>query len=124
VAGADGQLHPETFLVDTGADKTVFSADFAQTAGLAQAGSPAGYALQGVSGNAGFTLVQATLQFSDSAGTPVRINGQFAAFTDPQATDMSILGRDVLNNFDVIVSRQRDEVLLLAPRHSYQVLHN
>jgi hypothetical protein len=34
---------------------------------------------------------------------------------------VSILGRDVLDNFDVIVSRRRDEVLLLAPNHRYEV---
>ena len=31
-------------------------------------------------------------------------------------------GRDVLNNFNVILSRPRNEVLLLAPRHTYQVI--
>lgn len=39
-----------------------------------------------------------------------------------RAIDLSILGRDVLNNFDVIISRPRNEVLLLAPRHTYQVI--
>jgi hypothetical protein len=34
---------------------------------------------------------------------------------------LSVLGRDVLDNFDVIFSRRRDEVLLLAPNHSYTV---
>jgi hypothetical protein len=32
-----------------------------------------------------------------------------------------ILGRDVLDNFDVILSRRRNEVLLLAPNHHYEV---
>ena len=38
----------------------------------------------------------------------------YAAFTDPSATDLSILGRDILNWFDLILGRQRKEVLLLA----------
>ena len=42
-------------------------------------------------------------------------------FTDSTATDRSILGRDVLNHFDVILSRRQNEVLLLAPNHSYRV---
>ena len=49
------------------------------------------------------------------------MRGEFAAFTDPSATDLSILGRDVLNHFDVILSRRRNEVLLLAPNHQYRV---
>jgi hypothetical protein len=31
---------------------------------------------------------------------------------------MSIIGRDVLDHFDVIVSRRRREVLLLTTNHS------
>ncbi len=49
------------------------------------------------------------------------MHGDFAAFTDPRATDLSILGRDVLGNFDAILSRRRDEVLLLASNHQYDV---
>jgi len=54
-------------------------------------------------------------------GGEVRMHGEFAAFTDPSATDLSILGRDVRNHFDVILSRRRNEVLLLAPNHQYRV---
>ena len=50
------------------------------------------------------------------------VAGQFAAFTYPNASDMSILGRDVLNVFDVIVSRRRNEVVLLAEHHRYQIV--
>ena len=52
---------------------------------------------------------------------PAHIRGEFAAFTDPTVTDLSILGRDVLNHFDVILSRRRNEVLLFAPNHQYRV---
>ena len=34
---------------------------------------------------------------------------------------VSVLGRDVTNNFDVIYSFPRREVMLLAPPHTYQV---
>ena len=49
------------------------------------------------------------------------MRGEFAAFTDRSATDLSILGRDVLNHFELILSRRRNEVLLLAPNHHYRV---
>jgi hypothetical protein len=54
-------------------------------------------------------------------GTHARIQGDIWAFTDPAASDMSILGRDVLDHFDVIVSRRNNEVLLLATNHQYQI---
>jgi hypothetical protein len=43
-----------------------------------------------------------------------RVQGQFAAFTDPAASDLSVLGRDVLDHFDLIVSKRRNDVLILA----------
>ena len=35
---------------------------------------------------------------------------------------MSILGREILDHFDVILSRRRNEVLLLTKEHSYRVV--
>ena len=67
-------------------------------------------------------LINTLLQFTCTDGTAARVRGELAAFTDPAATDLSILGRDVLSNFDVILSRRRKEVLLLAPNHQYQVI--
>jgi hypothetical protein len=61
------------------------------------------------------------LELTRDDGVPATIRGEFAAFIDPRASDLSILGRDVLDNFDVIISRRRDEVLLLAPNHHYHV---
>ena len=51
------------------------------------------------------------------------MRGEFAAFIDSSASNLSILGRDILNIFDVILSRRRSEVLLLASNHQYRVEH-
>lgn len=46
-----------------------------------------------------------------------------AAGTDGQVHDcMSLLGRDILDHFDLILGRQRQEILLLLPNHSYKVV--
>jgi hypothetical protein len=66
-------------------------------------------------------MLAATIELIRDDGRPVMVRGEFAAFADPLTSDLSILGRDVLDNFDVIISRRRDEVLLLAPNHQYQV---
>jgi hypothetical protein len=68
-------------------------------------------------------LVTTALEFTRDDGSAVRVRGDFAAFTDATATDLSILGRDVLDNFDVITSRRRNAVLLLAGGHQYHVTH-
>jgi hypothetical protein len=111
----------ERFLVDSGADQSVFSADLLRRLRLPTGAPPAGFGLHGISGRASFVVVRATLAFSEDSGRSVTVGGEFAAFTDPRATDLSILGRDVLDNFDVVISRRRGEVLLLASNHQYHV---
>lgn len=111
----------ETFLIDTGADRTVFSATLLNRMGGATSASPAGFSLAGIGGTQAFVRVRAVLQLSRDDGGIATVQGDFAAFTDPTATDFSILGRDVLDHFDVILSSRRDEILLLAPPCRYRV---
>lgn len=66
-------------------------------------------------------LVTTVLEFMRNDGGAVRVRGEFAGFTDPAATDLSVLGRDVSDNFDVVLRRRRNEILLLAPRHQSRV---
>ena len=113
-------LHRQ-FLVDTGADSTVFSAALLGDLGLPTSPSPTGVSFQGIGGATPVVVVNAVLEFARDDGGTARVRGQFAAFTDSRATDMSVLGRDVLELFDVILSRRNNEVLLIAPNHTYTV---
>jgi hypothetical protein len=121
VPGGDRRPRSDRFLIDSGADRTVFSAAFVRRLQLSGASPAPGAALGGIGGTTGFVLVTAVIEFRRDDGGPARVRGQYAAFTDPRASDLSVLGRDVLDNFDVILSRRRDEVLLLARSHSYTV---
>jgi hypothetical protein len=122
VVKADGAPYPTVFLVDSGADRTVFCRETFDALGLpALSEAPPG-ALAGIGGQVGCVLVQTALLLVRNDGTPIRIQGPFAAFLAPDANDMDLLGRDVLNNFDVILSYPRRQVLLLAPNHAYQVV--
>ena len=121
VAGTDGVLHSVRLLVDTGADRTAFSAALLAILGWTTNHKDSGYALKGIGGSTGFVEGTAVVELTATSGAPVRINGSFCAFTDPGAADLSILGRDVLHHFDVIVSRRRSEVLLLAGNHRYHI---
>jgi hypothetical protein len=121
VARADGTFSGDDFLVDTCADRPVLSAALLANLNCPTQVSPPGLALQGIGGDSAFVMVDTALELTRDDGGPVCVRGQFAAFTDPAATDLSILGRDVLDIFDVLVSRRRDEVLLLAGNHRYRV---
>ena len=121
VVGAGATPFHRRFLVDIGADRTVFSAALLADLGLQGDVPPVDQNFQGIGGTSPFVVITTVLEFVREGGGIARVRGQFAAFTDSQSTDMSILGRDVLDQFDVIVSRRKNEVLLLAPNHSYAI---
>jgi hypothetical protein len=123
VLDSGGRSHRDRFLVDTGADRSVFSADLLHRLGGPRDLPAEGITLQGVGGSAAFVLRDTAIELTRDDGASITIRGRFAAFTDQSALDVSILGRDVTDNFDVIISRRRDEVLLLAPNHRYDVSH-
>jgi hypothetical protein len=121
VGPVNGPLVDTQFLVDSGADRTVLSRQTLD--GLpASAQTGSGAAVAGVAGQAGCVVVQTILHFTREDGTTVRVHGAFPAFLALDASDIDILGREVLNNFEVILSYPRQEVLLLAPNHSYQIV--
>lgn len=121
VHGAAGLIERERFLIDSGADRTVLAADLLYRLRLQGERPPPGLGLVGIGGGADFVTLPLVMDLLRDDGRAATVSGEFAAFADVDATDLSILGRDVLDNFDVILSRRRDEVLLLAPNHSYQV---
>jgi hypothetical protein len=121
VLAADGPFHVEFFLVDSCADRTVFSAALLLKLRFPTADADPGFGLLGIGGASAFVQVNTVLELTKDDRGPVRVRGEYAAFTDPAATDMSILGRDGLNLFDVIASHRRQEVLLLGGNHQYRV---
>jgi Retroviral aspartyl protease len=124
VTGLDGNQIEDAFLVDVGADRTVLSFHFFTQLKLPGRPPGGGMMLEGISGKCSFVWINMPLEFISHDGVTIRVHGEYAALTDPNATDFSILGRDILNNFDVIISRPRNEVLLLAPNHRYQVIQD
>jgi hypothetical protein len=121
VLGSDGRSHIDDFLIDSAADRTVFSADVLKGLQFTGNHSHPGFALRGIGGESPFLLVNAIVELTRDDGKPTRVHGEYAALTNPGATDLSILGRDVLYNFDLILGRCHKEVLLLAPNHHYCV---
>jgi hypothetical protein len=88
---ATGQPVFERFLVDSCADCTVLSADVLQQLQLVGQTPPAGVSLKGISGAGKYVMVNTVVEFLHADGVPARVRGVMAAFTDPTATDLSIL---------------------------------
>jgi len=118
---ADGTLVKEDFLIDSGADRMVFSTGLLGKLNLQTTPCTPGIALSGIDGYSSFVQLDTVVHFTREDGAPAKIRGQFSAFTDPAASDISILGRDVLNHFDLILSRPRSEIFFLSGNHRYVV---
>jgi hypothetical protein len=118
VLSGDGAWVRVPFLVDTGADRTTFSAEVWDRLGLVP--EEADY-LSGVGGHAETVVATTPIQLMRDDGIWATFNGRFAAFTDPDALDMSVLGRDVTNLFALEVDRPQDVICLLGPPHRYAV---
>lgn len=116
-----GDRQSVTFLLDAGANRTVFEASFLPL--LSPLALPAGQApaLGGIGGKVNCVFVQNRIDFARHDGNQTTVSGPFGVFTDPTSSDISVLGRDVTNNFDVIYSYPKRQVILLAPPHGYQV---
>jgi hypothetical protein len=115
----DGSWHKLSLLADTGADGTAFSADMLATVPLHHLANP--QQLGGVGGAVTSVLVNTKIRLKREDGTKITVQGVFAAFPDPGALDMSVLGRDVSNLFALIVDRPGNVVCLLGGRHAYVI---
>lgn len=107
------------FLVDTGADRTVFS-----TATLAQLGLQPFTTQDGLSGLGGMAdtvIVETHIRLTRETARKVVFRGQFAAVTSLEALDINVLGRDIIRLFAVIVDQPGAVVCLLGQQHHYTI---
>ena len=114
-----GNWIPVPFLLDTGADRTVLAADV-----LFKLALPIDNSQEHISGLGGVVdsvVLETKIQLMRETGAPVLFSGRFAAVTEATALDISVLGRDITDNFAVIVDRPQDAVRLVSQRHSYSI---
>lgn len=121
VKAASGEMIEVTFLLDAGADCTVFSIGFLSSLVSLQSSRDAQIQLAGVGGRVGSITVDTTIGFSRDDGKVVIVRGPFAVFTEGESAELSVLGRDVTNNFSVIYDYPNRAVALLARPHYYEI---
>lgn len=121
VRAPDGKMIEVTFLLDAGADRTVFNSRYLHRLQPLTASETEQIHLAGVGGEVGSITLQTVVGFIRDNGQLITVRGAFGVFTVGESSEMPVLGRDVTNNFDVIYSFRRREVMLLAPPHSYQI---
>ena len=119
ILAGNGSWEPALFLLDTGADRTVFSA--AQLSGLHLGPITTRDRLGGVGGMTESVVVDTQIRLTHDADGKVLFKGRFAALTMLEALDMCVLGRDITDLFAVIVDRPGNAVTLVGQRHRYRI---
>jgi hypothetical protein len=119
LCGADGIWRGLEFLVDTGADRTVFSARALDDSRLPHI--PPDIPIGGFGGITSTVLIQAQFRIARDDGMNAVFRGRFAACVQTEDLELSILGRDVLDMFALIVDRQSDVVAIVGQDHSYTI---
>jgi hypothetical protein len=107
------------FLIDTGADHTVLSAELLTRVGLPT--QPASRRLGGIGGAVEPVSVFAQVQLLKTDGEWIQVGIECYAFQDPNALDMSVAGRDLLNLFSLISDRRGNVVCLIGYSHRYVI---
>ncbi len=121
VQAPDGTWVKAPFLLDTGADQTVLSADRVQALNLRPGLVSDSRTLGGLGSDVRASVIETYLRLTQDAGGKVLFRGRYAGLSDPAELDMSVLGRDVTNLFTIIVVRPGNFVGLLRDRHAYRV---
>ena len=120
---SDGTWRNASFLIDTGAEISVLRYELLYALQLYRETND-GSSLSGLGGGTASMRVATTLRIDRDDGVPVHFHGVFHGLTDPIELDMSILGRDILRHFALIVDRPGLVVTLVAGQHGYRILPN
>ncbi len=119
ILAGDGTWRSVELLVDTGADRTVISANVLESLDLA-ATEPRDR-IGGVGGLVDSVNVRTQIRLTREDGQKVIFRSDYAACTDHEALDMTVLGRDLLEMFAVIVDRRADVVAIIGGQHRYTI---
>jgi predicted aspartyl protease len=107
------------FLLDTGADRTVLSADILTALRLLPIKTD--NRIGGVGGVASAVTIETQIRLSHDENGKVLLRGQYVGVTSKEILDISVLGRDITNLFAVIVDWPQKNICLLSQRHRYTI---
>lgn len=77
--------------------------------------------IAGVGGTVRTVKLETKIRFTRDGGGKVLFRGQFSACPDAESLDMSVLGRDILELFAVIVDRPDNIVTPVGGQHTYEI---
>ena len=122
VLSPDGKWVKHSFLLDTGADVTFLSHRSISMLGVSTTEITVKDNVGGVGGQ-GIPYIEYPTQVRLVSPTGARVlEGTLNIFLDPHATDVPLLGRDVLDAFTCIFDRAKGQVLLVDSPDRYELV--
>ncbi len=106
-------------LVDTGADRTVICAHVFDSLGLEPIETSE--RIGGVGGEVDSVIIRTQIRLSRDDGQKAIFRSDYSACTESTMLDMSVLGRDILDMFALLVDRSSDVVAIFGGKHSYSI---
>jgi len=120
VLASSGAWMRAGFLIDTGADRTVLSGNLLNMLRLPIAGTA--HQLGSLGGLIDPVLVQTQIRLTREDGGKLLLRGTYYGVTELSGLERTLLGRDVLNLFAVIVDQPGNVVCLVSQRHGYSIV--
>lgn len=109
-----GQQAALSLVIDTGADFTVLAHTVAQQLASYVQPVPFGQAAIGVGGTTPMLSLSVDLVFTSTSGQQARLSGPIPVLSSQSALEFSVLGRNAIDFFELVYSRQRGIIALLT----------
>lgn len=109
------------FLIDTGADETFLDFNSIKRLQLKTDGIDVKSDVGGIGGSdIPYFQIDSALKLISTSGTKI-FKGKLNVFLDPHSSEIPLLGRDVLDNFNVIFDKNQNIVFLLDENEGYHI---
>jgi predicted aspartyl protease len=122
VLAGDGFWRSTEFLVDTGADRTVFSANVLNSLHLKT--SEVNKLIGGVGGVVESVTINTIIRLTCDDSRIVTVRGEFSACIRQESLDISVLGRDIMGMFAAIIDQPGEVISLVREKHKYTITNH
>ncbi|MBX0330186.1 aspartyl protease family protein [Oscillochloris sp. ZM17-4] len=111
-----------SMLIDTGADLTVLAPAVAEQLADSIQPTPTETVVGGVGGTQQVYELAVDLLLPTTTGQRARIRGPLPVILEPGSLELSVIGRNLLDQFTLIYSQPQNTLLLLTPPDNFTLI--
>lgn len=122
IAAPDGAQLAVSLLIDTGADLTVLAPAVAEQLASSVHPTPTETVVGGVGGTQQVYEIAVDLLLPTTSGQRARIRGPLPILLEPGSLELSVIGRNLLDQFTLIYSPPQQTLVLLTPPDGFTLI--